>query len=151
MSKGFRCALTGHRDLPADFDKSALFAALEGLLEEGYYVFYCGMARGFDLMALSYLIERKWAYHVRVEAFIPHSDQAEYYCDEEKKLYDRLLKECEIVHIAAQNYFKGCELYRDRLMVDKADLVFAYLTRDTGGTAYTVRYAQKCGVEVRFL
>ncbi len=151
MNRGFRCALTGHRDLPRDFDKSALFAALEKLLREGFCVFYCGMARGFDLLALSYLVERKAAYHARVEAFIPHMQQAEYYGEKDREMYERLLKQCEVVHLVAPVYFKGCELFRDRMMVDRADLVFAYLTQETGGTAYTVNYARSQGVEVRFL
>ena len=33
-------------------------------------------------------------------------------------------------------------------MVDHADKVIAYLKKDTGGTASTVRYAEKKGIDV---
>ncbi len=150
MSRGFRCALSGHRELPPDFDKDALFAELEALLKEGYTTFYCGMARGFDLTALSYLIDRKGAYHVRIEAFIPYPNQELRYDTEEKKLYRALIGQCDVIHIMSEHYYRGAALVRDKIMVDRADIVFAYLRKNTGGTAYTVKYAQKNGVEVRF-
>ena len=43
----------------------------------------------------------------------------------------------------AKDYYKGCMLTRDRFMADKADVMIAYCKKDTGGTAYTVRYFKK--------
>ncbi len=149
--KGLRCALTGHRDLSEDFDGEALRKALDELLEAGYTTFCCGMARGFDLYALSYLVERKEAYHVCIEAYVPYIKQEDRYPEEERELYRKLITQCDVVHVCGKHYFRGVELVRDKQMVEKADLVLAYLRKDTGGTYYTVKYAEKAGIEVRYL
>ena len=39
-------------------------------------------------------------------------------------------------------------LKRDRYMVDNSDIVVAYLTKSSGGTYYTVKYANEKGVKV---
>ena len=44
-------ALTGHRALE-NFDEDALAYELESLIGEGYTAYLCGMAQGFDLLAL---------------------------------------------------------------------------------------------------
>ena len=39
-------------------------------------------------------------------------------------------------------------LARNRYMADHSSYCIAYLVRGTGGTAYTVRYARKKGVQI---
>ena len=55
------------------------------------------------------------------------------------------------MHILQEKYEAGCLLARNRYMADRADVLLAYCERESGGTAYTVRYAQKHGVPVEFL
>ena len=38
---------------------------------------------------------------------------------------------------------KGCMHARNRYMIDNSSLCIAYMTKHTGGTAYTVEYAQE--------
>ena len=38
---------------------------------------------------------------------------------------------------------KGCMHARNRYMIDNSSLCIAYMTRQSGGTAYTVKYAQE--------
>lgn len=68
------CALTGHRDL-ADFDENALAYELESLVKEGYTAFLCGMAQGFDLLALKLLAALKQKRTLYLEACIPFEGQ----------------------------------------------------------------------------
>ena len=143
------CALTGHRELPADFDKNALYDVLETLIEEGYRTFYCGMAQGFDLTALACLVDLKRKYRLFLEACIPFEGQQRHYPPQDKGDYDYLLQWCDRKTVLFDRYCDGCFLARDRYMVDRADVVLAYCTKDTGGTAYTVRYARRKGVPVR--
>ena len=56
-------------------------------------------------------------------------------------LYDKVVRVSE--HPSREAY-----LERDRHLVDGSSICLAYCTRDTGGTAYTVRYARKQGLEV---
>ncbi len=148
--KEMACALTGHRDVPTNFDKKMLFDDLEAIVRAGYTMFYCGMAMGFDLMALECLIELKSRYHVRVEACIPFPDQAKRFPAAEREKYERLLKACDSQAVLYPTFFPGAFCARDRYMVDRAELLYAYCTKSTGGASYTVHYAISRGVPVRY-
>ena len=145
------CALTGHRELPADFDRNALYDALDDLIREGCTYFCCGMARGFDLTALECLVDLKQRYHVRIEACIPYAGYEHGMSAGDRKKYRTLLSWCEIKTVLYPAFFNGCFLARDRYMVDRADLLLAYCKKPTGGAAYTVRYAKQQGKEIRFI
>ena len=142
------CALTGHRELPSDFDRNALYDALEERIEAGCDRFLCGMAMGFDLLALECLIALKGKYKIGIEACIPYAGQERGYPATERRRYREMLAWCDEKTVLYPAYFQGCFLARNRYMVDKADEMFAYCTRKTGGAAYTVRYAMQRGVEV---
>lgn len=145
------CALTGHRDLPEDFQVNVLYDTLEELVRAGYDTFLCGMARGFDLLALDCLITLKQKYRITLEACIPYRGHEDSFSAEERKRYLNLLEWCDKKHYIYNSYQSGCFLARDRMMVDRTDLLIAYCMRDAGGTAYTVKYAEKKGVEIRNL
>lgn len=148
---GKTCALTGHRNLPLDFDENALSDRLEELILNGFDRFLCGMASGFDLSALRCLIRFKEKYAIELHACIPFAGQEAGFSKEDKKLYRNLLTWCKEKTVLYESYRDGCYLARDRYMVDHADAVFAYCTREKGGTAYTVRYAEKKGIPVYYL
>ncbi len=144
------CALTGHRELPASFDDNALYDALEALVKEGYDRFYCGMAEGFDLRALCCLVALKQKYRIFVVACIPFEGQERSFSGENRQVYRSLLPWCDETSVLFPAYRNGCYLVRDRYMVDRADLLFAYCVKEKGGAAYTVHYAGEKGVPVRF-
>lgn len=145
------CTLTGHRNLPPAFDRDALLFTLEDLIKEGVSVFWCGMARGFDLVALDCLVELKQWYHVRVKACIPHAGQEKDLPRKERGEYLRLLAWCDEKIVLSETYYPSCFLVRDRYMVDRSDMVLAYLRQEKGGTAYTVGYAREKGLDVRLV
>lgn len=144
------CALTGHRVLGKEYDSDALYDDLESLVNEGYDLFRCGMARGFDWEALKLLIALKKKYRFQIEACIPYAGHEESFPVKERKNYLDYLSWCDKIHVLYERYCDGCFLARDRYMVDDADLVFAYCKRERGGTAYTVNYARKKEVPIRF-
>lgn len=141
--KNKTCALTGHRVLQNSFNESKLKEELEKLIKEGYDFFYCGMAEGFDLIALKALLFFKKNYPIKIEACIPYKGQEKRFSSEMKDLYLTLLPECDETTVFFESYTDGCYLLRNRYMVDCAECVFAYCKKDTGGTAYTIRYAKK--------
>lgn len=151
QSEIWACALTGHRELPADFDKNALFDRLEQFLEDGCGNFLCGMARGFDLLALECLADLRRKYRFSVEACIPYAQQGERLPAAERGRYETLLGFCDKKTVLFESYREGCLLARDRYMVDRADVLLAYCKREKGGAAYTVSYAVKKGKPVVFL
>lgn len=140
--KPLACALTGHRVLPENFNEEKLLSELEALILEGYQTFYCGMAEGFDLLALKALFRLKEKYPLEIEACVPYRGQEKRFSAEMKALYLSLLPACDRVTVFFERYTDGCYLVRNRYMVNEADCVFAYCTRQTGGTAYTLRYAE---------
>ena len=144
------CALTGHRVLPKNFDENRLFDDLEELVKGGCDKFICGMAMGFDLVALKCLVDLRRKYQFAIEACVPFNGQENTFPLAEKEKYRELIAWCDIVRILYPEYEEGCYLVRDRFMVDRADLLYAYCKRERGGTAYTVNYAKKKGVEVKF-
>ena len=148
--KGECCALTGHRKLPPNFNRNVLFDELEGLVKSGYTTFFCGMAMGFDLLALSFLVELKERYPLYLEACVPFKGQENSFSREDRLLYRELLLKCDCVTVLFDEYKNGCFLVRDRYMVDCADTLFAYCVKASGGSAYTVRYAKQTGRDVVF-
>ena len=48
----------------------------------------------------------------------------------------------------SEHYFKGCMQKRNRFLVDNSILCIYWLTNETGGTKYTVKYAQSKGLKL---
>ena len=138
------CAFTGHRILEADFSARKLKKEIISLVEKGVTEFLCGMAIGFDLICAETVIslKKKWD-KIKLIACIPCENQERNYFEADKKRYVKILKKADEKIYLAKDYYKGCMLTRDRFMADKADVMIAYCKKDTGGTAYTVRYFKK--------
>ena len=138
------CAFTGHRQLNKDFSPQKLFTEIEKLIQLGVRDFYNGMAMGFDLLAAEcVLLFKKKDPSIRLIACIPCYGQEKYFSEEDKARYIHLLKVADEKLILSENYYQGCMQVRDQYMIDHADTVLAYCTKDTGGAAYTVRYCQR--------
>ena len=139
------CAFTGHRNLPEDFDEKSIEKAVENCIKKGVEVFYNGVAKGFDLVSAKVVLSLKKKYpNIKLIACIPCYNQEKSYNEEEKKEYIEVLaKADEKIYISDREYFRGCMQKRDRFLVDKADILIAYLKKESGGTAFTVNYCKK--------
>lgn len=143
--------MTGHRKLPREFDKNAVYDGLEELIKSGCDTFFCGMAEGFDLLALECLTDLKQKYRIYIEACIPYAGQESKFCAEERKKYRELLSWCDKRTVLFPAYRNGCFLIRNKYMVDCCDVLLAYCTKSSGGSAFTVNYARERGKEIVFL
>ena len=68
-------AFTGHREVEKypDFSARKLYEATEAYIKRGATDFYCGMARGFDLLAGECVLSLKKLYpEIRLIAYIPY-------------------------------------------------------------------------------
>ena len=144
------CALTGHRVLPQNFNNKLLYDELEQLIKDGCTTFFCGMAQGFDLLALKLLVELKERYPIYLEACVPFRGQENTFPEKERLLYRDLITRCDVTTVLFDSYKNGCYLARNRYMVDCSDILFAYCIKSTGGTAYTLRYANSFSKRVIF-
>lgn len=125
---------------------------VEIFIFEGIVNFYCGMAMGFDLIAATAVLKAKEKHpEIKLIACIPCAGQERYYPAEEKNKYGEILARCDKIERIGESYYKGCMLVRDRFMVDNCERVLAYMDKNVGGTAYTVRYARSKSREVYFL
>ena len=145
------CIFTGHREIPAHTEplRDALLRHITSLYADGCTDFLCGGAKGFDLLAAEALLElRPILPDVRLIMILPCMDQERAYAPADKARYRQILAQADLVRYTAHTYYKGCMLARDRVLAEAADFCLCWLTRSTGGTAYTVLYARKQGVEV---
>ncbi len=144
LKKEESCAFTGHREIDAYFSYKKLKAVIKECVKNGIKTFYCGMAQGFDLLAGKEVLSLKRKDNkIKLIACIPFYGQEKNFSQKDKELYLKIYKNCDEKVVISEKYYKGCTLTRNRYMADNADMMIAYLKRETGGTAYTVRYFQK--------
>lgn len=146
------CVFTGHRELGKDFSPRALQTAIIECIEKGVTVFYNGVARGFDLLAAEAVLNLKKIYDIKLIACVPYYGQERGYNDEERARYCSILSKADEVVVLSEEYYKGCLLRRNDYMVERADCMIAYLSKEQGGTAYTVnKFRKKKGDNIFFL
>ena len=157
------CCFTGHRPehLPwgrTDSHKDCtdfymrLSRAAEEMISAGCRIFYCGMARGVDMMAAQIVLgfrESRPELHLKLIAVCPHADQASLWSAKDKKMHQCLLGMADEVVTIAPGYTPSCFHRRNRYMVDRCDYVIAGFDGVTkGGTASTVAYAKRRGKRI---
>lgn len=152
------CAFTGHRPhkLPWRYDETdsrcvALRAALAGqiaqLVDAGVTAFYSGGADGVDCWAALTVLElRKRNPALKLHLLLPHEGQADKWSDSAQERYRFILSQADFAEYVSQEYYEGCMLDRNHRLVEAAGVLLAvYNGERRGGTAATVRYAQKLG------
>jgi len=155
------CAFTGHRPkkFPWGYDetdarcvalKKKLAAEITKLVEAGYTDFLSGMAEGTDTWAaLTVLALRKEDPALKLHCVLPCEGQADQWSTSARELYYSILEQADSVVYVSREYSKDCMLKRNRYLVDHASCLLAvYNGERRGGTAMTVRHAQKMGREV---
>lgn len=158
------CAFTGHRPSHFSFGyahthpdclrlQSALGQAIAGLEEQGITNFITGMAQGVDLWAArQVLLLREKNPAVRLIAAIPCATQAGGWPRYLAREYEEILAQCDEKICLHETYTPSCMMERNRWMVDHAQVLLAvYDGKPGGGTAATVRYAEKKAQEIYFL
>ena len=150
--RNFICCFTGHRHLPPESADQMLFQlnrTLDILIRSGVSVFRAGGALGFDTVAALAVLDKKaQSPHIQLEMYIPCRTQPSKWSSEEREVYEYVLSRADKVTVLHEQYTPNCMHERNRFMVDGSNFCVAFLTSDTGGTAYTVNYAKKKGVKV---
>ena len=138
------CVLTGHREIFEGFDAEKLEKTLKEIIKKGVFIFYNGGATGFDLISAEILLKLKEENEkIKLILCIPCPNQEKYYSEENKKKYDEIVNKADKKILINDHYFRGCMNKRDTYMADRGDMMIAYLKKQNGGTAYTVKYYQK--------
>ncbi len=150
--KGKRVCFTGHRAL-AEMQTGKIFCRLieviRDLAEEGYTVFLCGGALGFDTLAAEAVIEAKAA-DPRIELILvlPFPSHTGSWEESDRRRYDRTAEYADEIIYVSEHYTPWCMHKRNRYIVDMSEVCVAYLTESSGGTYYTAEYARSRGLRV---
>lgn len=143
---------TGHRDIPSLHLlplKRKLKKTVEDLINQGYCYFGAGGALGFDTLAAQTVLDlRKTHSRVKLILVLPCKSQADRWTDRDKKVYESIKVLADKVVYTSEEYTKGCMFKRNRHLVDHSSVCVCYLDKDSGGTAYTVRYAVSKGLDI---
>ena len=122
---------------------------VEHLVRLGCTCFFSGVAKGFDTWAAEDVLFWKQTYpHIRLVCAVPFPGQADGWQPEECRRREQILAAADRVVTVCPQYRKGCYYERNRFMVDRSDVLVAAFDGKSGGTAYTVEYAQSQGLTV---
>ena len=148
------CCFTGHRDLPqkqlSAIRRQTAVAISKLITECGVRYFGVGGAIGYDTLAAEVLIELKRRFpHIRVILVYPFEGFTSRWSAEQKAAFAKLLPLYDKRVCVAKTASKESYLMRDRHLVDGSAYCIAYCTRETGGTAYTLKYAKEQGIHIR--
>ena len=147
------CCFTGHRDIPADRLQMVMTgteAKVRELISQGYRYFGIGGAMGYDTIVAEMLFrlrEREYP-EIKIILVYPFDGFTGRWSDSQQTTYARLLPMYDKRVCVCKSASRDAYLARDRHLVDYSSACIAYCTRQTGGTAYTIRYAAARGVPV---
>ena len=155
------CAITGHRPpkFPWKYDetdsrcvalKAVLADQIIALVDDGFTQFLSGMAEATDTwFSLVVLSLREQNPAIKLHCILPCKEQADKWAASSRDLYYSILDRADSLVYVSRAYHKNCMLERNRFLVDHAAALLAvYNGERRGGTAATLRYAQKMGREI---
>lgn len=146
------CCFTGHRQIPPG-KRTEIADKLErtivGLYQKGIRYYGAGGALGFDALAAQTVIRlRESCPGMKLILVLPCLTQTRGWRSEDIAEYERIKTQADKVVYTSQEYTKDCMHRRNRHLVDNSSICVCYLTRNSGGTAYTVGYAEKHGLKI---
>ncbi|MDE7193352.1 MAG: DUF1273 domain-containing protein [Oscillospiraceae bacterium] len=125
--------------------KRRLSRKIAELADAGADRFFSGMALGVDTWCAEAVLELKKKFpQITLTAVIPCRNQDMKWAFGERERYRGLLAKCDKVICVSEEYVSGCMQKRNRVLVDLCDILVAVYDGKSGGTEYTVNYAEKC-------
>lgn len=153
--KELSVCFTGHRDIPVH-EVPGLKRTLAWMVEQcivlGYVNFYCGGARGFDMLAGFTVLALKDVYpQVKLVMVLPCGNQAEKWDAVDRERYAELLRRADLTVCLSETYFDGCMRQRNQYLVDHSRVCLAYMTRPRSGAGQTMGMAKRAGLVIHNL
>ena len=146
------CCFTGHRQIPP-MERPGLAVKLERSIMElyrrGILYYGAGGAVGFDCLAAQTVLRlRESCPDMKLILVLPCLNQTRGWRAEDVAEYERIKEQADKVTYVSQQYTRDCMFKRNRHLVDYSSVCVCYLTKGRGGTAYTVDYAKRQGLEI---
>lgn len=146
------CCITGHRVIPGEdyLEVMRKFSKAVGIVcGKGVDTFCVGGALGFDTATAMFLLfSRLFVPKLKIISVLPCKTQTKGWREHDIRIYNFIKEQSDEVIYVSEEYTRGCMFKRNRAMVDMSQYCIAYLNKDSGGTAYTVKYAKQKGLEV---
>lgn len=148
------CCFTGHRTIPSgQIDTIAARTeskVRELILDQGVRYFGVGGAIGYDtLVALMLFRLRETTFpQIKVILVYPFEGFTSRWTVEQKTAYTQMLLQYDKRTCIATEGSRDAYLARNRHLVDCSSHCICFCSKNSGGTAYTVRYALRQGVAV---
>lgn len=143
------CTFSGHREVYQPAIEARLDAEIEKLLQtDNEFLFLTGGMGQFDDMAASAVRAAKCRHSgkcITLTLVLPYMSNR---LNTDKEYYQSYYDQIIIPEELNTAYYKAAIQRRNRWMVDRADIVIAYICRDFGGALTSVKYAQKHGKPV---
>lgn len=147
-SVAYIVAFSGHRTYDGH-DDELLATTIRDLYAEGARHFRVGMAEGFDLAAGRAVVDMMLSHNdIILEACIPWPTFSAHLSAYERTTYDLILDHATVVRYSDKAYHPAIFRHRNDMLVDGADVLVAWWSGTTGGTAYTVKKAKKLGCRI---
>jgi len=151
----FRCCFTGHRpekiSAPELYVRTALRYRIEAALRDGYTSFITGMARGVDLWAAEIVLELRKQHPIALVCALPYEGFESNWSQQWQEKYREVLESANLVRVISREYSRGCFQKRNEWMVDRCDRIIAVYNGEPSGTKNTIRYAQRCGLDIQLI
>lgn len=146
------CCFTGHRQLPSE-EQAEIANKLERVIavlyQKGIRYYGAGGALGFDALAAQTVLNLRESYPgMKLILVLPCLTQTRGWRSEDVAEYERIKELADKIVYTSQQYTRNCMHKRNRHLVDHSGVCICYLTKNSGGTAYTVKYARKQGLNV---
>lgn len=153
------CCFTGYRPCKFPFSLetgSRELARLENSVIETVFslsgkctTFYTGMAMGFDIIAAeAVLLLKARCEKTRLVCVLPYSMQGSGFPEPWRSRYNEIMRCADEVIVMSEGYYKGCYSRRNEFLVDNSDCVITWFDGRTGGTAATIKYAEKMSRQI---
>ena len=143
---------TGHRSLSPEETlqtAEALHSTVDLLISMGATDFYAGGALGFDTLAARAVLAAKNAgADVHLHLLLPFPGQDRRWGRGDKAMYRSILESADDHEYFCEKYLPGIYHLRDRAIAERSEVIVAFLSKGSGGTAYTVDLAESLGREI---
>lgn len=143
---------TGHRKIPVQEIKNIekqLDKIIEKLYQKGVIFYGTGGSYGFDMLAERAVIRARNRHNeIKLILVLPCKEQDKYWTEDNKAAFAEIKNQADKIVYLSENYSKGCMHRRNRHLVDFSGYCIAYLSENSGGTAYTVDYARQNSLEI---
>lgn len=150
--KNLTCCFTGHRKIPQEIYRQiekCLECEIEKLILKGVIYYGSGGALGFDTLCATTILKLRKKYpKIKLILVLPCNEQTKGWNCCDVRRYEYIKSQADKVVILSKSYYRGCMHTRNRHLVDNSAYCICYLTKSTGGTAYTVEYAESHGLTI---